>query len=60
MYNYLPANPLPNSNPLVAGRDSAAFAKSASSLSKTGEPSPYRITWFQVYNSSVRTFTKQK
>mmetsp|Transcript_6151 Transcript_6151/g.18635 ORF Transcript_6151/g.18635 Transcript_6151/m.18635 type:complete len:250 (-) Transcript_6151:424-1173(-) len=34
------ANPLPISNPLVAGRDIMALASSASSLSKTGEPSP--------------------
>ena len=37
----LPANPLPNSKPFVAGKDIAALASSASSLSKTGEPSPY-------------------
>jgi hypothetical protein len=34
------ANPEPISNPLVAGRLSIAFAKSASSLSNTGSPSP--------------------
>lgn len=36
----LPAKPLPNSNPLVAGNDITALASSASSLSKTGEPRP--------------------
>jgi len=39
----LPANPLPISNPLLAGRESIAFASSASSLSKTGEPIPYKL-----------------
>lgn len=39
----LPANPLPISNPLLAGRESIAFASSASSLSKTGEPRPYKL-----------------
>jgi len=36
----LPAKPLPNSKPFVAGKDIAALASSASSLSNTGEPSP--------------------
>ena len=38
---HIPANPLPNSNPLDAGKDKQALASSASSLSKTGEPSPW-------------------
>eukprot|EP00465_Bigelowiella_longifila_P010383 CAMPEP_0185266398 /NCGR_PEP_ID=MMETSP1359-20130426/30942_1 /TAXON_ID=552665 /ORGANISM="Bigelowiella longifila, Strain CCMP242" /LENGTH=154 /DNA_ID=CAMNT_0027856191 /DNA_START=488 /DNA_END=949 /DNA_ORIENTATION=- len=33
-------NPEPTSNPLVAGMDMIALARSASSLSKTGDPSP--------------------
>jgi hypothetical protein len=41
-YNsFQPENPLPNSKPFVAGSDIAALASSASSLSKTGEPSPW-------------------
>mmetsp|Transcript_8984 Transcript_8984/g.17872 ORF Transcript_8984/g.17872 Transcript_8984/m.17872 type:complete len:229 (-) Transcript_8984:498-1184(-) len=36
-----PENPLPISNPFVAGRDITAFASSASSLSKTGDPRPF-------------------
>jgi hypothetical protein len=41
--NFLPANPLPISNPLLAGRESMAFASRASSLSNTGVPSPYKL-----------------
>ena len=36
----MPAKPLPISNPLAAGSDSIALARSASSLSNTGSPSP--------------------
>ena len=36
----VPSNPLPSSNPLVAGRLSIALASSASSLSNTGAPRP--------------------
>lgn len=39
----IPANPLPNWKPLVAGNDIAALASSASSLSNTGEPRPWEI-----------------
>ena len=35
-----PSNPLPTSKPFVAGRLIIAFARSASSLSNTGAPSP--------------------
>lgn len=46
--NSPPAKPLPNSKPLVAGNDIAAFASSASSLSKTGEPSPCNDQYFNL------------
>ena len=36
----VPAKPLPISKPLAAGSEISAFASSASSLSKTGSPSP--------------------
>lgn len=37
----VPAKPLPNSKPFVAGNDKEALANSASSLSKTGDPRPW-------------------
>lgn len=36
----VPSKPLPTSKPLVAGIDSMALARSASSRSKTGAPRP--------------------
>lgn len=54
----LPAKPLPISNPFVAGRDIAAFASSASSLSNTGEPNPCpesnSVMIFRTYYSLLR------
>ena len=38
--SWVPAKPEPISKPLVAGKDITAFARSASSLSKTGMPIP--------------------
>jgi hypothetical protein len=49
----LPANPLPISNPLLAGRESIAFANSASSLSNTGAPIPYKLSLLYHISSST-------
>ena len=58
----LPAKPLPISNPLLAGIESIALESSASSLSNTGEPSPYKMVLPDhiSYHSSVSSFWKKR
>jgi hypothetical protein len=56
----LPPKPLPISKPLLAGRESIAFASSASSLSNTGDPSPYKLLITQPYQLSEFFFLKQR
>ncbi len=55
----MPAKPEPISNPLLAGSDMTAFARSASSRSKTGSPHPtgqFRIAQVTVPPSELPSF----